>query len=525
MVLSTNGQHAERDVVLQGPHLNFSLYDFQRVPVIKFRSKRSRLIADDMGLGKTYEAIALDLVNRWQCAGKATLQQGAKSLPLPGHRKTLIIAPLSVLPVWETHLAKLTPHNVYVINTKNRSAFSRVATSNASGYFVCHWEALHLMPELQKVFWFHIIADECHRLKGMKKGFPRKGKKSSSMPKMVRAAKGLKSVYKTALSGTPADNKPDDIWGTFNWLWPNYYTSYWNFRKLYCKEEQAENKAGNLLGYRHITGVQNIHLLRKEMEPWYIRRKKEEVLDDLPDKYYSEIPVDLHPLQRKAYDQMKKTMVAWLQRPDIAQRVEAEDPMIASVVVAQLQRLQQFALGYMELIGYREVPNKNTGAMERKPVYKMIDPSSKLDAVMELLEDTDEQVVIFSQFKSAINLLASRLEAGGWQGRYGLLTGDTKQSDRGRLVEQFQGGRLKVFASTIRTGGVGITLTSASTAVFLDRAWVPGDNTQAEDRLHRIGQSNAVHIIDIIARNSVDRGRLQSIENKASWIRQILGDE
>jgi hypothetical protein len=142
---------------------------------------------------------------------------------------------------------------------------------------------------------------------------------------------------------------------------------------------------------------------------------------------------------------------------------------------------------------------------------------------MQILEDNpDEQIVVFSQFKQIIHLLEKRLVKSGIS--HVLLTGDTPQEERGNIVERFQKGEAKVFAGTIAAGGVGITLTASSTIVFLDRSWSPALNQQSEDRLHRIGQKEAVQVIDIMARDTVDLGRKQRLEQKWSWIRELLGD-
>jgi SNF2 family DNA or RNA helicase len=155
----------------------------------------------------------------------------------------------------------------------------------------------------------------------------------------------------------------------------------------------------------------------------------------------------------------------------------------------------------------------------------MIDPSSKLDALMELLDNTSldtEPVVVFSQFRGSIRLLEERCQKAGY--KLVTLTGGTSQAERASNIRDFQEGRAHVFAGTIAAGGVGITLTRASTVVFLDRAWSPSVNRQAEDRLHRIGQKNAVQVIDIMARKTIDLGRRQQIERKWTWLQQILGD-
>jgi SNF2 family DNA or RNA helicase len=466
-------------------------FDFQKEAVAKLSRQKSRLLGDDMGLGKTDQAIWIDQENR----------KGRE-----GRIKTLIVAPKSVLPAWQEALERETNGPIYIIDPKKRAEFEKAASDGRKpGYFLCHWEALRLMPGLRNVDWFHIVADEVHRAKSRK-------------AQQTQALKSLRTEYKTGLSGTPADNAPQDLWSIVNWLWPSFYTSYWSFLKHYCVVEQA---AG---GYMKVVGVKNTESLHQEMKPWFVRRLKEDVLKDLPDKYYTNIWVDLSPTQRRSYNEMKKDLIAWVGKQD------QEQPLIASVVVAQLTRLQQFAIGSAEITGYVDKPvkNKDTGevTMVTVPVVKMVEPSSKLDALMDLLDSTaldTEPVVVFSQFKGSIRLLEARCKKAGIS--LATLTGDTKQEDRADAIAGFQNGKYQVFAGTIAAGGVGITLTRASTVVFLDRAWSPAMNKQSEDRLHRIGQKNAVQVIDIMARGTIDLGRRQQIEQKWEWLKSMLGDK
>lgn len=450
------------------------LYPFQAVAVEKLYGQKSRLVGDEMGLGKTLTAIYLDKSNR---AGQQ------------GYLKTLVIAPLSVLSSWEDHLREQTDLPVYVIDPKNRTRFVTDATSvSTEGYFICHWDALRLMPELKGVPWFHIIADEVHRAKNRK-------------AQQTRALKSLRPRYKTGLSGTPAANKPQDLWSILNWLWPSYYTSYWRFFKHYTVYEQDAR------GYYKVTGVKNEESLHKEMAPWYVRRLKEDVLPELPPRYYTQVWVELLPQQRRAYDQMRDQQIAWVQSKTDA---ELEVPLIAGQIVTQLTRLQQFALGYMHFD-------------EERQAWLLSEPSAKLDVLAEMVEDNpDEPLVVFSQFKAIITLAARRLTAKGV--RTAVITGDVSKADRASAVRDFQAGKVQVILGTIAAAGEGITLTRASTVVFLDRAWSPALNRQAEDRLHRIGQKSAVQVIDLIAKNTVDLGRHQQIRTKAGWIRKILGD-
>jgi SNF2 family DNA or RNA helicase len=457
-----------------------SLFPFQEEDVDYLQDQKAVLIANEMGTGKTYEAIERDLRLR---------EKHSESPSQAFQHNTLVVAPLTTLDsTWKHHVLDLTQLNCTVIDPKDRIG-SYDEFLMYGGVFCVHWEALRLMPELQKLPWLHIIADECHRAKN----------RSAQQTKALKKIQDVK--YKTAMSGTPVVNRPDELWSILNWLYPKTYTSYWNFFKKYV--DSTIEFGGGGRRYQKILGPKNTEELRRQIRPFFVRRRKVDVLKDLPDKYYTTINVDLDPQQRRVYNMMKKDMIAWIG--------EQEDEVLpAPVVVAQLTRLQQFSCAYAEL-------NPEDGRV------RLREPSSKIDALMEVLDGSTDQVVVFSRFKQLIRLVERRLVKAGIS--HVVLTGDTPQEERGSVVLQFQRGDARVFAGSIAAGGVGITLHAASTVVFLDRDWSPALNSQAEDRLHRIGQKSAVQVIDIMAKNTVDLGRMQRLELKKSWIRQILGDK
>ncbi len=461
------------------------LFDFQREDVKKLAPLASILNACEMGTGKTYEAIALDLVRR------------ANDHSWETKKITLVVAPLSTLyATWAEHFEELAPElTICVIDPKVRGKFTQALRNQEADVYIMHWEALRLIPELKQQIFFHVIADEVHRAKNRK-------------AQQTVALKKVRTKYKTGLSGTPVTNKPNDLWSILNWLYRSQFGSYWRFFEEYVSYEIQYPH-----GYRKILGPKNEGTLLAIMRPFYVRHLKKSrccehhpngVMEDLPDKYYSKIWVELDPKQRRAYDEMKKDMIAWLEDED--------RPLVAPVVVAQLIRLQQLASAYVTF-----------SSETQHTTVELTEPSSKLDALMQILEDNpDESIVIFSQFKQVINLLRKRLEKSGIE--YVQITGDVSPTNRQRAVRDFQAGSVKVFLGTIAAGGEGITLTEASTVVFLDRDWSPAKNQQAEDRLHRHGQKNAVHVIDIMAQNTVDLGRHTQLEMKKDWIRRLLGD-
>lgn len=483
---------------------SLKLYDFQEESVTKLSRVANGANGDDMGLGKTIQAIEIDRRKR-EKTGPTFAKRGK---PL-----TLVVAPLSVLDVWRSHFAVWQPQlKVMVINPKDRATFVQSFLKGKHDVYVCHWESLRLMPELRRIQWFHVIADEAHRAKNRK-------------AQQTVALKKIPTANKLAMSGTLADNRPDDFWSILNWLYPRTFSSYWRFynhhvievmhNEGWCQACDKQHKRT----FKEVIGCAFEDELQQEIKPFYVRRLKEDVLKDLPEKYYTKIEVDLTPQQHRAYEEMRRHMLAWVGEHE-------NEPLAAPVVIAQLTRLQQFACAYgkMESVRLRVKVDEDTYEEKYVNQLRLTEPSSKLDTVMDLiLDNPNEQIVVFAQSKQVINMLGQRLRKHNVP--TAIYTGDTPRANRDRAVEGFQRGDLRVFAGTIAAGGVGITLTAASTVVFLDRAWSPSVNRQAEDRLHRIGQKNAVQIIDLVARGTVDLGRLQKIDLKWKAIKRILGDK
>lgn len=493
------------------------LWKFQADDVDELRNEKSAILGYEMGAGKTITAIARDLDIRQQ----AWASGGNRVYP------TLVVAPMSTLvDTWYQefaafHGAKWAEENVYVIDqrgqpTHQRRRFVNALEANLHTHFIIHWQALDkLVPDLReaKISFLHIIGDEIQAIKNRK-------------ALVSVALKRIPCVWKTALSGTPADNQPADWWSILNWLWPKEYTSYWKWHEYFIDYEKVQNwQTGG--SFRKQKGVKPERLaeFHEDIADSYRRHTKRTqccerhplgVFPDLPDKLYSTRVVELGAVQRKAYDNMRANMIAWVDQKESEGELT---PMIAGSVVSMLCRLQMFALGNMEYVGMKEVKDKD-GEIVEKPIYRMVEPSAKLDLAMEIIQGTSDQIVVFSQFKQAINLLQKRMVGAGIQ--HSLVTGDISAQNRTRAIQDFSAGRSQVFAGTIAAGGTGLNLQSASTTLFLDRAWSPSKNRQAEDRTWRAGQKNTVHIIDIIGRDTVDIGRMQRIEMKWLWVKQVL---
>lgn len=474
----------------------FKLLDFQRDDVIKIAKAGRGLIASEMGTGKTHEGIALD--NYWYKVAKTK-------------GPTLVIAPINTWTSWVDKYAWQSPETeVFVIDRKDRKAFIEAIKEGKADVFIMHWDALRLMPELAKIKFLTVIADEVHRA-------------ANRTSQATQALKKIPTVHKLGMSGTMSGDQPHNLWSVLNWAWPKTYTSYWKFRKHHVIEEASKGRGD----YKVITGVKNVESLKREMSPWYVRHLKKEqccehhpdgVMGYLPDKVYDRIWVELSPTQRRVYTQMKEQMVAWVNEHD-------DTPLVASIAVAQLTRLSQIALATPEI--RIEKRRKRDGSEYEASVVYLKLPSSKIDALLERLKDNpDKKFVIWSASKKMCYLLQNHLE----QHKIGshVLSGDTPQAQRDTMVKRWETDDKQCFIGVIAAAGEGIDglQNTTDTCIFLDRSWVTKDNKQAEDRLHRPGQEGEfVHVIDIMAKDTVDLGRHTRLAEKWLWIKAMLGDK
>ncbi len=453
------------------------LWEHQQTEITRLEPQPRVLIAWQMGAGKTLGAIERDLRIRHKLDAMATM-------------RTLIVAPLSTHGQWAAAIRKECPGaSVREIDSKKRNVFLESKVSGGAHFYIMHYEALRLMPELRGYFR-HGIFDECHRLKNRKTA-------------QTRAAKKLKIPYLTDMSGSPVTDRPADFWSTLNHLWPKAFRGFTDFCENYVEYEITypgpyKKAIGPKVAWKEV-GLPAIH-------KGYSRVLKADVMD-LPPKVYETILVDLSPTQRKLYNQMRDEMIAWVKN----QSNELE-PLVATAAIAKMTRLQQFALGTMTYD-------------EHKDVYRMKLPSAKIERMLEEVKEHDtEQFVFFSQFKAPLILAQYQLKQLGIDSiKY---TGDEDKKTRERGRVSFSQGSAQVFLSTIRAGGEGVDglQNHCYNMGFFDRDWSPMRNEQAEDRLHRGGQEAPVLITDYMARNTIDFSKAITVEKKRSWVLQMLGD-
>lgn len=516
----------------------------QQVAIDKLSKVEAGLCGDSMGVGKTVTGIGLDLQYR---------KQDPRIEDLP----TLIIAEKIGLDVWDYHLTAMgiPSEEILLIDPAERDAFVEALDHEARYqakktkvppkyvYYVVHWDVLSKLQDLTKmrspaskfprIQFAHIIADEVHLAKN------REAKRTISL-------KRIKGYYKTGLSGTPADDKPWDLWSVLHWLYPKKFRSFWRFYDDYIEwisvsqigewEQWVkdggsyegwllltdEEKGGKGYGYRIPVGVKNLEKLHRLMKPFYIRRTLLEVAPNMPEKVHVQPPivVKLTPRQRREYNRMRDKSLALLGSDDSDEGYT----LLAKANVAVLTRLQQMALG--TLTPEWEVRDSDYVADEDEiefdfPRIVLSKPSPKLDAVMDLVTTHEEEpFVIFTQFRGMVDLVEEECL------RLGIPVvkihgGITDKNERTRLVKEFQDGKARVFVGTIAAAGKSITLTRSHIAIFIDRSWNPSKNEQAEDRLWRRTQRNTVRIYHIEAENTIDQSRLFRINQKRDWTQAV----
>lgn len=364
-----------------------------------------------------------------------------------------------------------------------------------------------MRPFIHQQVWSAIIADETHQWL-----INTRGKAASQVGYGFTKLKVVEDGLKIALSGTPIKGKKHNIFGTLNWLRPEVYTSKWRFVEGFwvVKKEEVDAGRKGIIETRTIT---NDWLDDKAEAAFFrslntimIRRTKEELRAINPAwmppaKEYHDVYVDLDGTQQNHYKAMEKGAAASLEG----------GRLMATGVLAEMTRLKQFALndGVMTPDGFRP-------ALPSGKFSWLVDFLAErgIDAKGELSDEV-HKVVVASQYTSSIKLWAETLRSMGI-GCY-TLTGETTERERERLIRQFQrNDDVRVFLLNTKAGGVSITLDSADDLILTDETWVPDDQEQVEDRVHRASRTDhQVHIWYLRAKGTIEEAIAKANADKA----------
>jgi SNF2 family DNA or RNA helicase len=287
------------------------------------------------------------------------------------------------------------------------------------------------------------------------------------------------------LTGTPTGNHVGEIWALLHLLHPGRYTSYWRFFEMYVEYYQ------DYFGARKILGVRNPELLRRELSTRMIQRKKEEVAPELPEKIKQTIPLKMTKPQKRTYDRMATEAALLMMSGEL---LEAPNQM------AVLMRLRQI--------------------LSTTANFDLPDHSGKLDAATEIIQNTDRKVIVFTVFRKTVMAMLNRLVTAGVKSA--CILGGVSAEDRELAKRAINTGDTRVLVCTIKSGGLGLNLQGASVGIFIDKEWNPIDQLQAEDRMHRIGQTETVHVISLVCEDTVDAAVERLLEKKQQMTDEIL---
>tara|TARA_Y100000004_G_scaffold195848_2_gene264079 strand:- start:556 stop:2001 length:1446 start_codon:yes stop_codon:yes gene_type:complete len=312
---------------------------------------------------------------------------------------------------------------------------------------------------------------------------------------------GKQAPYRRILTGSPVTKSPLDLYTQCEFL--EHYVlgqgSFWTFQNRYAKLLRRTMGAHS---FNQIVGYQNLDELNDIIEPFSFRVRKEDCLD-LPDKVYTRRNVELTPEQKKLYEQMRSMALAIIEGD--------EGGLIsAPTVLTQILRLQQVCSGFAKLEDGRMVEV----------------PSNKLNELMSVLEETDGKVIIWGNFTHDLQIIRNALAKEYGDESVEIFYGETPGEERQLIVERFQDPHspLKYFVGQPRTGGYGLTLTEAKTVIYYSNGYDLEVRLQSEDRAHRIGQTNKVTYVDIVAERTVDEKVIRALRDKIDISSRVLAE-
>lgn len=423
------------------------------------------ILADDMGLGKTLQAITHIL----------RVRQGVRA---EGYKPMLIVAPTSVLPNWRAELARFAPG----LDCLLWHGADRKGQAEILGQAAIVLTSYPLLARDQDVLsaqdYELVVLDEAHFLKNPNTlGF--------------KAATALKARQTIALSGTPIENRLNDIWALASLTNPGLLGSFEAFRKVYRTpiEKQGDRNAQAALARR--------------LRPFMLRRTKDEVASDLPPKTQVPERIELSDAQMRLYESQRLLMHA-----RVREEIDRVGLMRSQIIVLDaMLKLRQICCDPSLLPG-----GLGDGIASAKR-------SRLLEMLPELL-DEGRRVIVFSQFTSMLDRIALDLEAAGID--HEQLRGTTR--DRARPVRRFQQGEVPLILVSLKAGGTGVNLTAADTVILYDPWWNPAVEAQAIDRAHRIGQTRPVFVHRLIATGTIEE-KILALQERKQGLADMLWSE
>ena len=422
------------------------------------------ILADEMGLGKTLQTLSV--------------------LNMNNTKPHIVVCPKSLIFNWENEVKKYFPKmKTLVISQTSKKREELIKNSKGYNILITSYSMLqkdYKVYDECNIEFDYMVLDEAHYIKNMK-------------TLSSKAVKTLNVNRKIILTGTPLENKLEELYGLFDIIMPNYLGKYNEFRRDFSSKIERNDKV-------------SLEILRSKIRPFILRRTKEEVLKELPKKQEQIVFNEMTNKQKVVYN-------------EILNRVKEEtDRIIESDGRSGKSRIQILSA----LLRLRQACN-HPRLIDSS--FEDDDMSAKVEQFEELLLETiesDEKVLVFSQFTKMLDILEKKLINNNIL--YERLDGTTK--DREKVVNNFnENKKIRVFLISLKAGGVGLNLTSASNVFIYDPWWNPQVENQAIDRAHRIGQKKTVNVYKFITKNSIEEKILKLQERKADLFENIVKDD
>jgi SNF2 family DNA or RNA helicase len=405
-------------------------------------------LADDMGLGKTLQALAV-LLSR--------ASQGP----------SLVIAPTSVCFNWQQEALKFTPTLNVILFSESTTTLQREALLHELSPFDCVIISYGLLQReseiLKDVRWNTIVADEAQALK-------------NPLAKRTKAAFALKGDFKMITTGTPIENNLTELWSLFRFINPGLLGGLKRFGSRFSLP--IENVKEDKLAARKASQG-----LRTLIQPFILRRMKNQVLSELPPRIEINIPVEMTAKEQAFYEALRLNAI-----DNISKEQQANTGEQRIRILAELVKLRQACCHPKLVMAESDIP------------------SAKFAALNELLIElklNNHKALIFSQFVGHLQLIKQHIESQGFSYQY--LDGSTPQKQRQKRVNAFQNGEGDIFLISLKAGGSGLNLTAADYVIHMDPWWNPAVEEQASDRAHRMGQTRPVTIYRLITQNTIEQ--------------------
>lgn len=467
------------------PKMKRELFPFQvqGVQFIEDRNGRA-IVGDEMGLGKTIQAIA------W-------IEMNQKKRPViivaPAHLKinwrkeiqdTVLTKPkIRILKGTQPYDLSKDKADIYIVNYDILpNDYKKV--QNDRGKWVKGWKPEHEIPYSGWVDYLRdikpkvLIFDEAHYCKN------NSALRTKAMKKLV---KGIPHVI--ALTGTPIVNRPVEGFNIVNMVDKTIFPDWWAFTHRYCAPKH------NGFGW-DFSGASNTEELHEKLKEVMIRRKKEDVLKDLPPKLYSFVPMEMN--NYKEYKQAEDSFIAWLGNE---KRLAGASDQEVSEAMAKARKAEHLV--------------RIEGLKQLCVAGKM---NAAIDWIRNFLDENGNKLVVFAVHKAVIDRLMK--EFGNIAVK---VDGSCSSEQRDAAVVTFQNDpKVKLFVGNIRAAGTGLTLTAASSVAFLELPWTPGELVQAEDRCHRIGQKNTVNVYYLLADMTIENDIAELLDEKRKVLDAVL---